>query len=209
MQLLPEFMLALAVSMDGFVVGATYGMRHIRIPLVSLLVINSVSAAGVLATMTAGELICRVAGARVSALAGAAILVLVGLWSIKEALAKRHAVQRQETLLRLRLAALGVVVQILREPVAADSDASGTISPGEAFFLGIALALDAMGAGLGAGLTGAHLVLVPATVGIGQMLLVRVGELTGQALSGRVLGTFRMVPGFILLALAVLRIAAL
>ncbi len=209
MQLLRAFMLALAVSMDGFVVGATYGMRHIRIPIVSLLVINSISAAGVLATMTAGELICRVAGARFSTLTGAAILGLVGLWSIKGALVKRRAVQTKETLLQLRLATLGVVVQILREPIVADSDASGTISPGEACLLGIALAVDAMGAGLGAGLTGAHLVLVPVSVGIGQMLLVKIGELAGKALSGRALGTFRMLPGFILLMLAVLRIAAL
>ena len=54
----------------------------------------------------------------------------------------------------LELRKLGVVIQILRSPSKADMDNSGSISTQEAMWLGIALSLDAFGAGLGAALLG-------------------------------------------------------
>lgn len=54
----------------------------------------------------------------------------------------------------LELRKLGVVIQILRSPSKADMDNSGSISAQEAMWLGIALSLDAFGAGLGAALLG-------------------------------------------------------
>lgn len=60
----------------------------------------------------------------------------------------------EQTVFSLEIRKLGLVIRILRTPSSADIDKSGSISGFEAMWLGIALSLDAFGAGLGAALLG-------------------------------------------------------
>ena len=66
----------------------------------------------------------------------------------------------KEAVAVFRIRPLGLVVKILREPTVADTDTSGMIDIKEALLLGSALALDALGAGLGAAATGYNLSLI-------------------------------------------------
>ncbi|MCP1134910.1 MntP/YtaF family protein [Paenibacillus polysaccharolyticus] len=190
--------LAFAVSLDGFGVGITYGLRRTKIPLLSIAIISLCSGLVIALSMQVGVLLSHVVSPEVASIVGAVILIVIGAWSLLQLISRRGKEREeaeselvQERLLQengttesglssrsknqlmvlevqpsptdgsvermvftLELRKLGVVIQILRSPSKADMDNSGSISAQEAMWLGIALSLDAFGAGLGAALLG-------------------------------------------------------
>lgn len=77
-------LLALAVSLDGFGVGASYGMRGIRIPALSVFIIAACSGAVVWMAMAAGGRLTAVLPNAVAQTAGAVLLIAVGLWALAQ-----------------------------------------------------------------------------------------------------------------------------
>jgi putative sporulation protein YtaF len=183
--------LALAVSLDGFGVGVSYGLRKIKIPLLSILIITSCSALVILLATLFGEWISEFVRPEFSNQIGAWILIAIGCWAIYN-FSQNKETKRPETapseqhqaphkVINIEIKILGLVIQILKTPTAADVDRSGTISGSEAAVLGLALSLDAFGAGIGAAFMGyppkitALLVSVLSTVFI--ILGLRIGFL--------------------------------
>ncbi len=163
--------LALAVSLDGFGVGVMYGLRKIAIPLSSVIIISCCSGAIVFLSMQFGVWLTAFLPPPAAKMAGSFILIAIGVWAIVQfALQKQEddghpplnvlelcetdAEELKKTVLQIELKRLGLVIQILKTPAAADVDRSGVISASEAALLGIALSLDAFGAGFGAALIG-------------------------------------------------------
>ena len=77
-------LLALAVSLDGFGVGASYGIRGIRIPAVSVFIIAACSGAVVWLAMTAGAHLAVLLPHAIARAAGAALLIGVGIWALAQ-----------------------------------------------------------------------------------------------------------------------------
>lgn len=208
--------LAFAVSLDGFGVGITYGLRRTKIPLLSIAIISLCSGLVIALSMQVGVLLSHVVSPGIASIVGAVILIVIGAWSLLQLILRRGkereeaesglltrtaqaegveasvqagVLQEKQTqgsgsqdtrlssggrnqlmvlevqpspkdgsvermVFTLELRKLGVVIQILRSPSKADMDNSGSISAQEAMWLGIALSLDAFGAGLGAALLG-------------------------------------------------------
>lgn len=158
--------LAFAISLDGFGVGMTYGLRKIAIPLRSIIIISICSALVILLSMQIGSAMTGFMPVSAAKAVGASILVLIGGWTIFNVYRKKEededadteetteptADAIENTVLKIEIKQLGVVIQILKKPSIADFDQSGSISPAEAAVLGIALSLDAFGAGVGAAL---------------------------------------------------------
>lgn len=196
-------MLAMAVSLDGFGAGVTYGLRKTRIPLLSVLIISLCSGLVLGVSMQAGTLLQRFLTPSVASVIGAVILILLGLWSLYQQIRRRcepeeettqggvragnpslkvrmaSQEQLQRTVFSLEIPRVGVVIQILRSPGKADLDDSGSISSWEAMWLGIALSLDALGAGIGAAMLGFSPLGTAAVValfsGIFLLLGIRIG----------------------------------
>ena len=144
------FLLAFAVSIDGLTVGITYGMRNVHVPLRSLLIISFFSCMTFLVAMGIGRMLYMFFSPTVANAMGGGILIILGLWMIIQSVLKRD--KNEEFLMNVEIRSLGIVIQILRKPTMADFDRSGTITGMEAVFLGIALSLDAFGAGVSAAL---------------------------------------------------------
>ena len=64
------------------------------------------------------------------------------------------AQSKEKIIFNFEIKSLGVVISILQKPTDVDFDKSGTINGVEALVLGIALSLDAFGAGIGAAMIG-------------------------------------------------------
>lgn len=153
------FLLTLALSADGLLVGLSYGARGISIPGRSLAVIALCTGVGMSISMITGQLTAQIVPGWLSHSAGGAVLVLLGVWQLWQGWvnsAGKHdqLVGAPRVLARVRFRLLGIVVEILRDPDAADQDASGCIDPGEAVALGIVLGLDTLAAGFAASLAG-------------------------------------------------------
>ncbi|MFK3958160.1 sporulation membrane protein YtaF [Guptibacillus hwajinpoensis] len=149
--------LAFAVSVDGFGVGLTYGLRRMRIPFKSILIISIFSAISMLVAMGFGSLLQLWISDILAQRIGGGILIALGGWVLYQMFRNNKEAEKtvsERILLHYEIRSLGVVISILRKPTTADFDDSGTITGIEAIMLGAALSLDAFGAGIGASMVG-------------------------------------------------------
>jgi putative sporulation protein YtaF len=163
-------LLALALSADGLVVGFSFGLRGVKVPALCTVVTCGISAVVFLAAALLGVGISGAIGGPLAKAAGATILAARGVWMMRAAMrdgrttaqkARRagrerpNAVLSAGTVVAARSApAVSLPWHVVADPERADLDRSGVISVYEALFLGLALALDAGGAGVGASMAG-------------------------------------------------------
>lgn len=219
---LPFIVIALAVSLDGCSVGLLYGTRNIRIPFVSLLIISICSGIVIWCSMKAGIYFSQWLEPETAKAAGALILVLIGLWaivqffmnrrvsgtSIDETVKMNSAAQSPlRTVLRIEIRKIGLVIQILRSPSIADIDKSGNISPWEASLLGLALSLDALGAGIGAALVGYSALPTAVWIALSSGCFIAIGLIAGRwATRVRWLRKMTVLPGLLLIAIGIMKL---
>lgn len=237
-------LLAMALSLDGFGAGVTYGLRKTRIPLLSVLIISLCSGLVLGVSMQAGALLQRFLSPSAASVIGAAILILLGLWSLYQQVRRssepevqpasavdssasltetlgaihhqgtpRREVttagqeQLQRAVFSLEIPKIGVVIQILRSPTKADLDDSGSISPWEAMWLGIALSLDAFGAGLGAAMLGFSPLGTAAVVSLFSGIFLVLGMRVGLRFAAK--GGMRFIsylPAFLLVVMGIMKL---
>ncbi|MBO2942511.1 MntP/YtaF family protein [Paenibacillus sp. F411] len=240
--LLTPVLLALALSLDGFGAGITYGIRRMRLPLLSVIIISLCSGLVLCISMQAGTLLQSIISRQAAAVSGAGILILLGCWSLLQQWRGRHesdlddasrseSVSLSEAALpvtktgtsgrsepssqslsaekvfTLEIRKLGLVIQIRKSPSRADLDQSGSISSMEAMWLGIALSLDAFGAGLGAAMMGISpwltSVISALFCGAFLMLGMKVGF---KAASGQRMQLLSLVPAMLLIVMGIMKL---
>lgn len=205
-------LLTIALSLDGFIVGLLYGMRRISLPWRSLAILGLCTSFGMGVSMLSGGVIAEMIPESMAGLLGGALLIALGLWQLVEgwreylrtgAPSARAGLQ---SLLKLNIRPLGIVVHVLADPVRADRDRSGVIDKKEAWVLGVALGLDALAAGFAAAMIGFGPILI-ASVGLGLLVLVKAGVAAGSRVNRLPLGRKGMfVPGVILIVMGLLHV---
>ncbi|MDQ7095850.1 sporulation membrane protein YtaF [Desulfosporosinus sp. PR] len=189
-------LMAVALSLDGFGVGLAYGLRRIRIPVSSMIVIAMCTVCAMGISMLFGSLVRLWLTFIPAKLFGALILLVLGAFQLGRALWNRSrealpdalpalAVVQQKPLpepeFRFQLEFLGFVIQVLKTPQIADVDGSGGISLRESFLLGSALAMDAFASGIGAAMAGMTLSVI-GLVALTQIVMLCLG----QQLAGKI-----------------------
>lgn len=204
------FLLAFAVSLDSFSVGITYGLRKLKIPIKSIIVIACCSATTLLASMMVGQLLGKIIPKAITEHIGGLILISIGAWVLYQFFRPNERLDEQfdlnKTLLNVEIKSLGIVIQILRKPTTADMDRSGTITGVEALLLGVALSLDAFGAGIGAALLGYSPFYMAIFVATMSSLFVLAGIKVGHIFSKMVvIDKILWLPGFLLILIGILK----
>lgn len=209
-QYLSLMLLAFAVSLDSFSVGFTYGLRKMKIPVRSIVVIAMCSAFTLMIAMGVGDLISAVLSPEWAERIGGLVLVVIGAWVLYQFFRpekEQTEVKDQKMLVKLEIKSLGIVIHILRKPMEADIDRSGAITGIEAFLLGAALSLDAFGAGIGAALLGFSPLVMAAAVAIMSSVFLYIGIKSGQFLSkSEWIQKFSFLPGLILIMIGIWKI---
>jgi len=203
-------LLAFAVSLDSFSVGFTYGLRKMQIPFKSILVIACCSAITLLAAMGVGNSIATFLSPAIADKIGGLVLVLIGGWVLYQFFrpsSQSNVRPEEKTLVNFEIKSLGLVIHILRRPMAADFDKSGTITGIEAFLLGLALSLDAFGAGIGAALLGYSPWMMAILVALMSSVFVWSGMMCGRVLSEiRWIKKCSFLPGLVLILIGIWKI---
>jgi len=182
LELISSILFGLAVSADGFAAGMAYGVKKIKIPIFSLLVIALASALAVSISMFCGRGLAMGLSPELASRLGALTILVLGSYFVLQALGEKISTidtEAEQPIISVSIKPLGIIVQILKEPARADFDCSGIISAREAFFLGLALALDAMGAGVGVAMAGLNIFYTVLAVGVLKFILVNLGLLVG------------------------------
>lgn len=230
--------LAFAVSLDGFGVGVMYGLRKIKIPLLSIAIISCCSGVIIFVSMQIGVLLLQFISPDYAKAVGAIILIGIGCWALVQMLRNKaedqeasapvnasnakggdpveqtatdsgmkSSLHTDKTVLQIELKRLGLVIQILRTPSIADVDRSGTISASEATLLGVALSLDAFGAGIGAALLGFSPLLTSAVIALASGTFIWMGLRIGFLFSGfRWMRRLSIIPGCVLILMGIMKL---
>ncbi|WJQ82050.1 sporulation membrane protein YtaF [Brevibacillus brevis] len=193
-------LVSLAISMDSVSVGLTYGLRNMRMPFLSLVVVSGCSFAVVYSVMLVGSSLTEWLTPDIGKYIGAAVLILMGLFTLWRLIATRSGTEVQEStapsdnavlaeekqeeqepiVLLSQFRIFGVMIQILKDPSKADADRSGHIMGWEAVMLGLALSLDAFGAGISLTFLGYSPLLVALCIAVMSALLLVVGIALGS-----------------------------
>lgn len=214
MEILLYVLFTLALNVDSFSTGLTYGAKSIKVPPLSILIISMVSMASIALSMAAGRFLAAHLPASLAFRLGSSLLFLIGLWILFQTLWKkqtnnyRNSENPAAKTVEIRLRPFGLVIQILKEPARADFDSSGVISPREALVLGAALAMDAFAAGAAVSLLGFSILVTAPAVGLGHFLLVYLGIAAGRSINAGLVGRqLTALPGCILILLGILKIS--
>ncbi|GIO24833.1 sporulation membrane protein YtaF [Oceanobacillus sp. J11TS1] len=167
-------LLVIAVSLDGFSVGITYGMRQIKVPLLSLFVIMFCSGLIVFLSMEVGDFLRSFISPQGASMLGGGILIFLGFFSLFSIFRSKESetVKNREHSSSSSNIKFKNVKTVLSRPKEADLDKSGIISINESILLGFALALDAFGAGIGAAMLGySPLITALLTAGMSGLFL--------------------------------------
>lgn len=203
-------LLALAVSLDSCGVGMTYGMRKVSIPIRSIIIIAGCSALSLAFGMLMGSLSEHLMAHSWTGKLGGFILLVLGIWTLSSYFKRNEdncPYVDERTLFQLEIKSIGLVIHILKKPLSADFDRSGTITGLEAFFLGLALSLDGFGAGIGAGILHYPLFIqVTLCFGMSALLMI-VGIKAGKYLQDSIMAkVFSFIPGLVLIFLGLTKI---
>lgn len=194
--------------------------------MLSVIILALCSGSVILIAMVVGEYVKPYIPESIVHYIGAFILILLGLWTFIQFLkqSKEQEVDDWQheasiisrevneelsasTVLQLELKKLGFVIQILRTPQKADMDKSGTISSKEAIMLGMALSIDAFGAGLGAALLHLPIMLTTVTIMLCSAWFVGIGLWIGRKLSHmRLMKYFSGLPGILLIVIGLIKL---
>src|SRR5690554_1033612 len=98
--------------------GITYGINKIIIPISSKIVLSIVSGFSMLVAMTLGYLLEQRISSNIATVLGGVIFILLGIYNLW----RTYRSDDEKTLLKLRIPILGLIIQVLQEPLTADSD---------------------------------------------------------------------------------------
>ncbi|MED4586440.1 sporulation membrane protein YtaF [Brevibacillus choshinensis] len=188
-------LVSLAISMDSVSVGLTYGLRNMRMPFLSLVVVSGCSFVVVYGVMMIGSSLTYWLTPEIGKQIGAAVLILMGLFTLWRLVSPRAAAEEEQShretvlvekqgepeltvLSQFRM--FGLMIQILRDPARADTDRSGHIMGWEAVMLGLALSLDAFGAGISLTFLGYSPLVVALCIAVMSALLLAIGLSLGR-----------------------------
>jgi len=209
-QVISLILLALAVSIDNFSVGFTYGLRKMKIPFKSIFIIACCSGFTLLIAMFFGHIIAQIFSPSFAESIGGVILILLGIWILYQFFRpskEKEAVIQEKNIINFEIKSLGIVINILKKPMEADFDNSGTITGKEAVVLGLALSLDAFGAGIGASMLGLSPVYLTIVVILMSTSFVSLGIVGGRFFSQKsFMEKCSFIPGVILIIIGLFKL---
>ncbi len=206
--MLQAIMLVTALSMDAFVASFAYGTNKIRIPFLSVTVINVICAAILAVALFAGSAVKQYVPEAATTLICFLILLVVGGLKLFDGFLKNY-INRSGSgnrSIEFKLFDFNFVLSIYADSTKADIDNSRELSPREATYLAMALALDGLAAGFGSGLTDINYLQVVLFSLISDMVAVMLGSMLGRKVAANTNLDLSWLGGLILIALAFMKL---
>ncbi|OPY57419.1 MAG: manganese efflux pump MntP [Pelotomaculum sp. PtaU1.Bin035] len=164
-------MLIISISMDSFGIGIVYGIKNIKLPILSNLLIALLTGLSTFWAMKTGLYFFTLLPPTRADFISSAALIAAGVWTMLQSWAEpsennsikteKEIIKKEinngealKTFFTLRIKSLGLLIQILKEPASVDQDCSGTIDFKEACLLGTALSLNNLAGGVAGGMAG-------------------------------------------------------
>lgn len=196
------FALSISSSIDNFGVGISYGIRGIRVGFLANFIISIIAFVFSETGIVFGQYLSKVFPGSLSNVVGSIFLFVIGIRIVLMTIPRKNKKDQVENKSSNRFN------DYLSSPEKADLDQSGDLSIFESIVLGIAVSMNALTNGLGAGLIG----LSPMAISLSAALFSYLAIWSGVSLGNKVahirigswtLGQFStIISGVILLLIA-------
>jgi putative sporulation protein YtaF len=198
----------MALSTDALIASIAYGSNKIKINFLSIQVIACICTGMLGISLLVGTFLKPyIPGVLLQAISFT-ILFLLGLSKIMNHIIKsvidKYSFHNRQ--IKFSMFNLNFILNVYANPKEADLDQSQTISPKEAFSLGMALSIDNLAAGVGAAFGNVNIAAAIICTFLLSMLAIKSGELIGYKLSEKVPFQISWLGGLLLIILAFLRL---
>lgn len=195
---LSALLYSLSCNLDNLVIGIAYGVKKIKIGLISNLIIATVTSIGTLISMSVGKFISGFLPTSLTNMLGAVIIMLLGLYFLIQSILKLIPKSYSNSL------ALKNVDEIMDYAEKSDSDNSGTLNIKEAFVVSLGLMLNNLGTGLAASITGVNVSITVICTFILSIALLMLGKSIGHNILGSICGKYApLISGVLLIILGI------
>lgn len=177
--------LTITSSIDNLGVGLSYGIRHIRISLLSNVFIAGICFLFSMCGIYFGIWISNVLPGILPLVLGSIILIIIGLRIMLLAVPRKKQTPKKTDQTNNKS-----FKSIMKDPTSADLDDSKSIGFLESILLGIALSANALTNGVGAGLLGFSPILISILAAAGSFITVWAGVFFGIKLARVRIGKF-------------------
>lgn len=206
--IIETLLLVTALSVDSFVASFSYGVNKIKIPFLSISIISAICSIILTASVFLGSIIKPFIPEHMTQSICFIILFLLGVVklfdsSIKTFIRKHNDLNKQ---LKFCLFNLSFILNIYADPQNADSDLSRELSPKEAAPLAIALSIDGLAVGVGAGLVTFNLTQIIVFSLLANIINILSGSYIGYKIAERTSLNLSWLSGILLIILAVMKL---
>lgn len=187
-------LMAISCNLDNVGIGIAYGTRRVSIPFTSNLLIAVITTIGTFLSVILGQTMYIFLKPNIAKFAGAAIIICAGIWIlVKEIISgKKDTYYYQDNVLIDNSSIVKTfftkMVKILDNPFIADTDFSSHIDLKEGIALGLALSLNNVSNGIGAGMIGLNVMWLTLSVFILSIITIWVGIKVGHYYGHRFFG---------------------
>ena len=192
------FFLVLALSLDTFTAGVALGTQKITVPFRSVLAISLTCSASLWLAISLGGWIGNWISPRTGAVIGCIILVMMGS-------VLRRCCENKEGMVFYRKN-LKIFLQVCVDSAQADFNRSQSLSVPEAISLAVALSVDGLAAGVGAGILDVSHWLIFLIAMLINLFAVHLGCRTGIRFSRKHEQDISWVAGALLIVLGLIKL---
>lgn len=185
MLFLSIFLLCIAPNLDNMAIGLAYGARKINVPFKSNLAIAVFSGLATLFSAALGNVISNIMPLYIGNAIGGSIVSIMGAYTIYQYFHDKKKINQSHSIDELGIENLKALIE---DPTIADKDFSGDISVKESILLGIALAVNCLGTGLGAGMVGINIFILSLCVIVFSIITIWAGAFLGKRFASKFLG---------------------
>lgn len=201
MQFLSAFLFAFSANIDNLAVGVTYGIRKLKIGLFHSIIIAFMSCLGTFVSMLFGRMICKIVPTNITNAIGSFLLIGLGVWSIYES--EKPSITKNEDMEKEN-GKLLTYDELINKPEKADLDNSGYIDFKESLILGLALAINNLGLGIGGSIIGLNILITSLMTFLLSLLLISLGCYLGKKITSSHLSKLSgILAGFIVIGLGI------
>lgn len=194
--------------MDAFVSSFAYGTNKIKIPFKSVAVIAIVCSSFLTASIFLASLLNSFISAEITRILSFSILFLLGLTKFFDSTIKLYIKRHNQLNKELNFSVFNLqfMLNVYANPEEADINASKTLSPKEAVYLAIALSIDGLAVGFGAGLIAVNHLLVIVLAFLTDTIALTLGCRLGNKVVEKTVLNLSWLSGIVLIGLAFLKL---
>lgn len=206
--MLNTLFIVVAVCLDSLAIGMSYGIKEIKIPKISLLIIDFVCTFFLFISMFLGDIVKSILPGNMPSIISFLILFSLGLYFILECFIKNLIKKQNGTdkKLEIKLSNIKIIIDVVVDCTKADMNNSGDIDIKEAMYLGTALSLDALGIGFGAAMGNIGYIQVLIFAFIFNIFAIVLGLYIGKKLVSKIEIDFSWISGVILIFIALCKL---